>query len=160
LGPRSSARANQAAAALDCRSPGPEGLSETFSQYKPNAVFQLAAHHDIPFCEENPAAAYDLNVCGTLSVLSEASKSEVDGVFFASTADVYVPSPRPHTEDDAPGPFSTYGRTQLIGEMIRGGIADWGWRPHLLVGRIFNAVGPRETNPSKEYGRSSEVMVR
>jgi UDP-glucose 4-epimerase len=124
-----------------------KALSETFSQYKPDAVFHLAAHHYIPFCEENPAAAYDLNVCGTLNVLSEASKSGVDRVFFASTADVYAPSPRPHTEDDALGPFSVYGRTKLIGEMLCRGVADWGWRPNLLIGRIFNAVGLRETNP-------------
>jgi UDP-glucose 4-epimerase len=122
-------------------------LSAVFSQYQPDVVFHLAAHHYIPFCDQNPTAAYDLNVSGTLNVLGEASKSGVHRVFFASTADVYAPSPRPHTEDDALGPFTVYGRTKLIGEMICRGVVDWGWRPNLLIGRIFNAVGLRETNP-------------
>jgi UDP-glucose 4-epimerase len=50
-------------------------------------------------------------------------------------------------EDDALGPFTVYGRTKLISEMICRGTIDWGWQPHLLIGRLFNAVGTRETNP-------------
>jgi UDP-glucose 4-epimerase len=122
-------------------------LSAVFSHCKPLAVFHLAAHHYIPFCEKNPDAAYDLNVVGTLNILHEASKVGVESVFFASTADVYAPSPRAHMEDDAIGPFTVYGRTKLIGEMICRGTIDWEWRTNLLIGRIFNAVGTRETNP-------------
>src|ERR1700692_1137111 len=50
-------------------------------------------------------------------------------------------------EDDATGPFTVYGKTKLIGESICHGTIDWGWRTNLLIGRIFNAVGIRETNP-------------
>jgi UDP-glucose 4-epimerase len=123
------------------------GLATIFSSHNPEAVFHLAAHHYIPFCDKNPLAAYDLNVCGTLNVLNEASKFGVKRVFFASTADVYAPSPRSHMEDDAIGPFTVYGRTKLIGECICRGTIDWGWHTNLLIGRIFNAVGTRETNP-------------
>jgi len=122
-------------------------LSAVFSNQKPEAVFHLAAHHYIPFCDSNPQAANDLNVVGTLNVLNEASRMGVQHVFFASTADVYAPSPRPHMEDDAIGPFTVYGRTKLIGEIICRGTIDWGWNTNLLIGRIFNAVGTRETNP-------------
>jgi len=124
-----------------------KALSAVFSEHKPTAVFHLAAHHYIPFCDKNPTAAYDLNVSGTLNVLNEASRVGVERVFFASTADVYAPSPRPHMEDDALGPFNVYGRTKLIGESICRGTVDWGWQTNLLIGRIFNAVGTRETNP-------------
>lgn len=51
------------------------------------------------------------------------------------------------SEDDALGPFTAYGRTKLIGEMICRGTIDWGWQPHLLIGHLFNAVGTRETIP-------------
>jgi UDP-glucose 4-epimerase len=124
-----------------------KNLSAAFLRHKPAAVFHLAAHHYIPFCDRNPAAAYDLNVGGTLNVLGEASKCDVERVFFASTADVYAPSPRPHMEDDAVGPFTVYGRTKVIGETICRGTLEWGWDTNLLIGRIFNAVGTRETNP-------------
>jgi UDP-glucose 4-epimerase len=50
-------------------------------------------------------------------------------------------------EDDATGPFTVYGRTKLIGETICRGASDWGWKANLLIGRLFNAVGTRETNP-------------
>jgi UDP-glucose 4-epimerase len=122
-------------------------ISAAFSTYQPAAVFHLAAHHYIPYCDRNPTAAYDLNVVGTLNVLGEAYKNGVERVFFASTADVYSPSPRPHMEDDAIGPFNVYGRTKVIGEAICRGTIDWGWTPNLLIGRLFNAVGTRETNP-------------
>jgi UDP-glucose 4-epimerase len=122
-------------------------LSALFLHHRPEVVFHLAAHHYIPFCDRNPVAAYDLNVGGTLNVLYESSKAGVERVFFASTADVYAPSPRPHMEDDALGPFNVYGRTKAISESICRGTIDWGWKPHLLIGRLFNAVGTRETNP-------------
>jgi len=122
-------------------------LSSIFSTHRPAVVFHLAAHHYIPFCDRNPSTAFELNVVGTLNVFAEASKSGVERMFFASTADVYAPSPRAHMEDDAVGPFTVYGRTKLIGEIIGRGVWEWGWRPHVLIGRIFNAVGTRETNP-------------
>ncbi len=122
-------------------------LRAVFSDHKPSVVFHLAAHHYIPFCDKNPEAAYDLNVGGTLNVLNEACRLGVERVFFASTADVYAPSPRPHMEDDALGPFTVYGRTKLIGEIICRGTVDWGWQTNLVIGRLFNAVGTRETNP-------------
>jgi UDP-glucose 4-epimerase len=122
-------------------------LSALFSHHHPDVVFHLAAHHHIPFCEHNPVKAYDLNVGGTLNVLFEASRTGVERFFFASTADVYAPSPRSHLEDDALGPFTVYGRSKLIGESICRGTIDWGWNTNLLIGRLFNAVGTRETNP-------------
>jgi UDP-glucose 4-epimerase len=122
-------------------------LHAAFSDFQPEVVFHLAAHHYIPYCDCNPEAAYDLNVCGTLNILHEACRSKVQRLFFASSADVYAPSPRPHLEDDAIGPFTVYGRTKLVGEIICRGVIDWGWKPNLLIGRLFNAVGVRETNP-------------
>ena len=122
-------------------------LLEAFSDFEPEIVFHMAAHHYIPYCEANPVEAYDLNVIGTLNVLAASFGSEVKRLFFASTADVYAASPRPHREDDAIGPFTTYGHTKLVGEQLCRDALNWGWRSNLLIGRIFNAVGKRETNP-------------
>jgi UDP-glucose 4-epimerase len=124
-----------------------QGLAAVFSEHKPEVVFHLAAHHYIPYCDKNPALAYDLNVIGTMNVINEAYKAGTGRLFFASTADVYAPSPRVHREDDALGPFTVYGRTKLIGEILCRGVVEWGWYPNILIGRLFNAVGVRETNP-------------
>jgi len=122
-------------------------LLAVFQKCKPEAVFHLAAYHYIPFCEAHPRAAYDLNVGGTLNVLNVASTTDVGRMFFASTADVYAPSPRPHMEDDAIGPFTVYGKSKLTGEALCRDAANWAWKTDFLIGRLFNAVGIRETNP-------------
>jgi len=118
-----------------------------FREWKPECVFHMAAHHYIPYCDANPFEAYDLNVTGTLNVLMASAENSVEKFFFASTADVYAPSPKPHREDDAIGPFTIYGRTKLLGEGLCRGALEWGWNADLLIGRLFNAVGKRETNP-------------
>jgi UDP-glucose 4-epimerase len=120
---------------------------ETIAEWRPDAVIHLAAHHYIPFCEQNAAEAYRLNVGGTLNVLEAAVAADAKRFFFASTADVYGPSARPHAESDTVAPFTVYGRTKLIGETMVGELPRLGFKGDIVVGRIFNAVGPRETNP-------------
>jgi UDP-glucose 4-epimerase len=119
----------------------------TFRNWQPSVVFHMAAHHFIPFCESNPVEAHDLNVGGTLNVLVASFHCQSERFFFASTADVYAPSPKAHREDDPVAPFSVYGRTKAIAEQLCRSALDWGWNTNILVGRLFNAVGKRETNP-------------
>jgi UDP-glucose 4-epimerase len=122
-------------------------VRRAFQEWKPEIVFHLAAHHYIPFCDQHPAEAYDLNLTGTLNILTESVSTGVGRFFFASTADVYAPSPKPHRENDAVGPFTIYGHTKLLGELLCRGALEWNWKADLLIGRLFNAVGKRETNP-------------
>lgn len=124
-----------------------EQLIAAVTEFKPEVTFHLAAHHYIPYCDQHPMEAYDLNLIGTLNTLMASWKAGVKRLFFASTADVYAPSPRAHREEDAIGPFTIYGRTKLLGENLCKGAAEWGWEVDILIGRIFNAVGTHETNP-------------
>jgi len=119
-----------------------------FKQVEPDAVIHLAAHHYIPFCERNPDAAYRLNVCGTLNVVELCRRFDVKKFFFASTGDVYPPSFSPHREIDMVAPIYTYGHTKYLAEQV----CIKYFTSHLqnsaaVIGRIFNAAGPRETNP-------------
>ena len=124
-----------------------DATMDAIREFAPEVTFHLAAHHYIPFCDQHPIEAYELNVVGTLNILGGSWKAGVKRFFFASTADVYAPSPRAHREEDATGPFTVYGRTKLLGEGLCKGATDWGWDVNLLIGRLFNAVGTRETNP-------------
>jgi UDP-glucose 4-epimerase len=119
-----------------------------FERVAPQVVIHLAAHHYIPFCEQNPYQAYQLNVGGTVNVLELCKRSRVQKFFFASTGDVYPPSFAPHREVDMVSPIYTYGHSKLLGEQI----SIRYFETHLkdssaVIGRIFNAAGPRETNP-------------
>jgi UDP-glucose 4-epimerase len=114
----------------------------------PEIVFHLAAHHFIPFCESNPFEAYRLNVAGTLNVLESSRRANIKKFFFASTGDVYPPSFSPHREVDMVSPIYVYGHTKFLAEQICIKYFESQLRDSsLLVGRIFNATGRRETNP-------------
>ena len=117
-------------------------------EFQPDTVFHLAAHHFIPFCESHPFDAYALNVQGTLHMLEAARRHGVRKFFLASTGDVYPPNFVPHREVDPVGPVYVYGHTKLVAEQmcLRYFESTKGFET-LLIGRIFNAAGPRETNP-------------
>ncbi len=119
-----------------------------FGQIKPDIVIHLAAHHYIPFCEDNIYSAYQLNTVGTLNILECCRKYSVKKLFFASTGDVYPPSFSPHREVDMVSPIYIYGHTKYLGEQLcikyfESKMPD----SSLVIGRLFNAAGPRETNP-------------
>jgi len=113
---------------------------------KPDAVIHLAAIHFIPYCNQHPYEATDINVRGTMNVFDACVGAEVQRVFFASTAAVYPISDVPHQETDPVGPCDIYGLTKVIGERLcnelhlKTGAA-------VRVGRFFNAFGRNETNP-------------
>jgi len=115
--------------------------------FKPNYVVHLAAQHFIPYCNEHPGDTIHVNVYGTQNILDAIADSNcVDKLIFASTAAVYAPSDKPHTEDEVMAPIDIYGISKKIGEEL----VDFFHRQtgiSALNARLFNVVGPRETNP-------------
>jgi len=119
-----------------------------FRDIKPQTVIHLAAHHFIPYCEENTFEAYVLNVQGTTNMLEYSRRYGVENFFLASSGDVYHPNFVPHREVDPVGPVYVYGHTKMMAEQVcmRYFESKTCFRT-LLIGRLFNATGPRETNP-------------
>jgi UDP-glucose 4-epimerase len=130
----------------DIRDPG--ACDRVIRETMPHTVIHLAAHHFIPLCEDNAYAAYELNVYGTLNVLEFARKHGVKDLFLASSGDVYSPNFVSHREIDQVSPVYIYGHTKMLAEQIciRYFESKTCFRS-LLIGRLFNAAGPRETNP-------------
>lgn len=125
-----------------------ERLADIFARTTPEVVIHLAAHHYIPFCEKNPFEAYRLNVNGTLNVLELCRRHPVRKFFFASTGDVYAPSVTQHRELDMICPIYVYGHTKYLGEQVCLKYFDSQMQgASAIIGRLFNAAGPRETNP-------------
>ena len=63
---------------------------------------------------ENPVKYYDVNIGGSISLLTAMSKSECNNIVFSSSATVYgEPQYLPYDEEHPTNPVSSYGRTKL-----------------------------------------------
>jgi UDP-glucose 4-epimerase len=129
--------------AADIRDPAT--VAGAVARFAPEIIIHLAAVHFIPDCERDPPAAIATNLVGTVNLLQAAPP----GCRFvlASSAAVYRPDERPHVEDaSALEPADVYGLTKLQAEHYLGYFA----RRRGFAGvaaRLFNVVGPGETNP-------------
>lgn len=122
------------------------GVAATFAKAQPDAVVHLAALHFIPAVDEAPDLARAINVEGTRNVLDAARAHPPERLVFASTAAVYANLSEPLSESHLPAPIDLYGRTKLEGErFVAAFAAETGAR--CVSARLFNVIGPRETNP-------------
>ena len=119
-----------------------------FLRWKPDVVVHLAAIHFIPYCNANPAETILTNAYATQNVLDACVAAGCNRVILASTADVYAVSDEPHRETDPVEPSNIYGLTKRLSEDVcrlwRSG--EPGQR-RLDILRLFNVIGPGETNP-------------
>jgi UDP-glucose 4-epimerase len=121
-------------------------LSRIVSQISPDWIIHLAAIHFIPYCNQHPVEASQVNIQGTINILDEAKNiKNLEKVFFASTAAVYPIYDSAVSENHPPAPTDIYGLSKLVGEHLMNEF-------HLLTSvptitcRFFNAFGPNETN--------------
>ncbi len=122
-----------------------EAVCRIIKDTRSQGVCHLAAIHFIPYCNQNPLEALDINVQGTLSVLEACKAAPPKMVVVASTAAVYGICDEPCRETDIPGPLDIYGISKHTCEQLA-----WLYNAETeapcIAARIFNAVGPNETN--------------
>jgi len=106
--------------------------------FRPSVVVHLAAVHFIPTCEQHPTLAIGVNVGGAQSVLEACARAGVEAVVVAYSGAVYAPS--------TSGPTDIYGFSKEWTERLA---TYFHSSTGISVGiaRIFNVVGPGETNP-------------
>ncbi len=113
-------------------------------------VIHLAAIVSVPLSIEEPIAAHNTNVNGTLSVLAAAKKNGVKRVVYASSAAVYGDTSNvPVLEDAELNPQSPYAIHKRINEIYA---RYYGLSSDLeTIGlRYFNVFGLRQ-DPSSPY---------
>ena len=121
------------------------GMARVAGAFAPDAVVHLAAVHYIPECEQDPALAAHTNVVGAVSALQACPPG--CRFVFASSGAVYKPDTQPHVEATAPvEPNDVYGLSKLHGEHYVRYLARLRGLRAVVV-RLFNVVGPGETNP-------------
>ena len=121
-------------------------LDNIFNTYKPEAVINFAGLKAVGESVANTLMYYDVNVGGSVSLLTAMSKAGYNNIVFSSSATVYgKPHYLPYDEEHPTNPVNPYGRTKLIIENI---INDWTIVDSKRKGtilRYFNPVGAHES---------------
>jgi UDP-glucose 4-epimerase len=121
-------------------------IDKIFNTIRPDRVVHLAAVHFIPYCNQYPYESSNININGTINVLSNCRKYGVKKIFFASTAAVYPIYDEAVSETHTTGPLDIYGLSKLTGEHLCNEFHLMTEVPTVIC-RFFNAFGPNETNP-------------
>lgn len=113
-------------------------------------VIHCAALASVPKSVEDPIAANQINIDGTLNVLVAARDADVKRVVYTASSAAYGNSPvLPKTEDMKPEPLAPYAITKLVGEQYCKVFYElYGLETVSL--RYFNVFGPRQ-DPKSEY---------
>jgi UDP-glucose 4-epimerase len=112
-------------------------------------VFHLAAMGSVPRSIVEPYRCLDVNVKGTMNVLSAAHQAGVRRVIFSGSSSAYGAAPGMTIKDESmpPLPRSPYAATKLAGEhLMRAWSASYGLDTVVL--RYFNIFGPRQNGAS------------
>ena len=121
-------------------------LDKIFKTFEPEAVIHFAGLKAVGESVTYPLIYYDVNVGGSISLLSAMSKAGCSRIVFSSSATVYgEPQYLPYDEEHPTNPVNPYGRSKLIIENI---INDWTKTAHERRGtilRYFNPVGAHES---------------
>jgi UDP-glucose 4-epimerase len=82
-----------------------------------DAVVHLAAAGSVVESIADPRANFDVNALGTLVVLQQAARADVERFTFASTGGALIGDAQPPVDEDSvPRPISPYGASKLAGE--------------------------------------------
>ncbi len=107
------------------------------------AVFHLAADPRLPISVEDPITTHEINVTGTLNVLTAAHKAGVKKVIFSSSCAALGDQKPPVKETALPAPASPYGLHKLMGEEYCR-IFSKLYSLETVCLRYFNVFGPRK----------------
>ena len=113
-------------------------------------VIHLAALGSVPRSVEDPLTTHEVNVTGTLNVLTAARDEKVKRVVCASSSSVYGDTPTlPKREDMFPTPQSPYAVSKLSGEYYCKVFHRVYGLPTVAL-RYFNIYGKRQ-DPNSQY---------
>jgi len=124
-------------------------LAAVFATHQPSAVVHCAALIEVGVSVKNPAAFYDVNVAGSLTLFEVMREAGVSAFVFSSTCATYgEPQRLPLDETHRQLPINPYGWSKLMVERAAQDFAQaYGLKFALL--RYFNAAG---ATPSEGIG--------
>ncbi|WP_066633796.1 SDR family NAD(P)-dependent oxidoreductase [Desulfolucanica intricata] len=97
-----------------------DAVMQTFEEYKPNVVVNLAAQAGVRYSLENPDAYIQSNIIGFYNILEACRYHPVDHLVYASSSSVYGANKKvPFEESDfVDHPVSLYAATKKSNELM------------------------------------------
>jgi len=115
-----------------------DALNKIFSENKIDAVIHFAGLKAVGESVEKPLLYWNVNVGGTLSLLTAMDVHGVRKIIFSSSATVYgLPETVPVAEDAPLFAINPYGSTKLVQEELFRQLRGW----NIVLLRYFNPVG-------------------
>ena len=128
------------------------GCPEVFDEFRPEVVSHQAAQMDVRRSVREPDFDADVNVLGTIRLLENCTKYDVQKFIFASTGGAVYGEQQafPAAEDHPQYPVSPYGVSKLAGERYLYFYCVQHGLPYVAL-RYANVYGPRQ-DPHGEAG--------
>jgi UDP-glucose 4-epimerase len=128
-----------------------EALHAVVEEFRPGAVYHLAAQASVTASVRDPSRDCAVNVHGTLNVVDIATQLEVPVVFTSTGGALYGDDvPIPTAEDRIPAPLAPYGASKWAAEAYLKTWSLFSGVPHAVC-RLGNVYGPRQS-PHGEAG--------
>lgn len=130
-------------------------LDQVFQNFKPEAVFHLAAQNEVPYSMDHPFEDEQINIVGTMNLLEACVANGVKKIIYSNTGGAFygeVPEDKmPVKEDELVlKPTSFYGVSKQAAELylkLYGNLHNLSW----VSLRYANVYGPRQDG-NKEAG--------
>lgn len=131
-----------------------KSVLKIFEEFKPDAVFHLAAQNEVPYSMDHPEEDHDINIEGTINILEgcKLNKTKIifsntGGALYGEVEDIDLP-----IKEDLPiiNPTSYYGTSKLCAEQyikLYGNLYQIPW----VSLRYANVYGPRQAG-NREAG--------
>ncbi|MFQ6538460.1 MULTISPECIES: UDP-glucose 4-epimerase GalE [Aphanothece] len=136
-------------------------MHDVFANYRIDAVMHFAGLKSVSESVSLPWLYYDINVHGTLNLLTAMREAEVFRLIYSSSCTVYGNAEHmPLTEDCARGFTSPYGHTKLVVEDILHEFAKADTRWAISCLRYFNPLGAHKSGTigERQLGTPSNLM--
>ena len=136
-----------------------EFLGECFHRHRPDIVFHLAARAGVRGSVAEPIVYTDINVMGTVNLLTAAAAEGIERFIFGSSSSVYGAANEVPFSEDQPitRPISPYAASKVAGEAYCYAFHHLYELPMVCL-RFFTVYGPRQ-RPDLAINKFTRLML-
>lgn len=134
-------------------------INDTFAQYQPQIIVNLAAQAGVRYSITNPDAYIEANLIGFYNILEACRHHEVEHLVYASSSSVYGSNKKvPYSTDDkVDNPVSLYAATKKSNELMAHAYSKLYNIPSTGL-RFFTVYGPAGRPDMAYFGFTNKLV--